>query len=73
MVKINVLISVTPCILNPVLDSPSFGISQFHLRMRGICRSKLYNYRYHFVAINITSDICQINKTYPVAVLQIAE
>jgi hypothetical protein len=30
-----------PCILNTVLDSLSFGISEFHLRMRHICRPKL--------------------------------
>jgi hypothetical protein len=33
-----------PCILNTVLDSLSFGILEFHLRMRHICRPKLYNY-----------------------------
>jgi hypothetical protein len=30
-----------PCILNTVLDSLSLGISEFHLRMRQICRPKL--------------------------------
>jgi hypothetical protein len=34
-----------PYILSRVLNSPSFGISEFHLRMRQICRPKLYNYR----------------------------
>jgi hypothetical protein len=34
-----------PYILSPVLNSLSFGISEFHLRMRQICRpNKLYNY-----------------------------
>jgi hypothetical protein len=33
-----------PYILSPVLNSLSFGISEFHLRMRQICRPKLYNY-----------------------------
>jgi hypothetical protein len=35
-----------PYILNPVLNSLSFGFSEFHLRMRQICRPKLYNYNY---------------------------
>jgi hypothetical protein len=34
-----------PYILNPVLNSLSFEISEFHLRMRQICRPKVYNYR----------------------------
>jgi hypothetical protein len=33
-----------PYILSPVLNSLSFGIWEFHLRMRQICRPKLYNY-----------------------------
>jgi hypothetical protein len=33
-----------PYILGPVLNSLSFGISELHLRMRQICRPKLYNY-----------------------------
>jgi hypothetical protein len=33
-----------PYILSPVLNSLSFGISELHLRMRQICRPKLYNY-----------------------------
>jgi hypothetical protein len=34
-----------PYILSPVLNSLSFGISEFHLRMRQICRPKLYRDR----------------------------
>jgi hypothetical protein len=34
-----------PYILNTVLHSLSFGISEFHLRMRQISRPKLYNYQ----------------------------
>jgi hypothetical protein len=37
-----------PYILSPVLNSLSFGISEFHLRMRQICRPKLYNYQILF-------------------------
>jgi hypothetical protein len=38
-----------PYILSPVLNSLSFGILEFHLRMRQICRPKLYNYPYFIV------------------------
>jgi hypothetical protein len=40
-----------PYILSPVLNSLSFGISEFHLRMRQICRPKLYNYRIHYSSV----------------------
>jgi hypothetical protein len=33
-----------PVYIEPSLNSLSFGISEFHLRMRQICRPKLYNY-----------------------------
>jgi hypothetical protein len=34
-----------PVYIVPSLNSQSFGISEFHLRMRQICRPKLYNYQ----------------------------
>jgi hypothetical protein len=46
-----------PCILNTVLDSLSFGILEFHLRMRHICRPKLYNSGRPPVAQDIVEDI----------------
>jgi hypothetical protein len=42
-----------PYILSPVLNSLSFGISEFHLRMRQICRPKLYNYPLLLPYINL--------------------
>jgi hypothetical protein len=42
-----------PYILSPVLNSLSFGISEFHLRMRQICRPKLYNYPEFYIFVSV--------------------
>jgi hypothetical protein len=40
-----------PYTLSPVLNSLNFGIWEFHLRMRQICRPKLYNYLFMFIKV----------------------
>jgi hypothetical protein len=50
-----------PYILSPVLNSLSFGISEFHLRMRQICRPKLYNYLWMFKNHRFSTISNQVN------------
>jgi hypothetical protein len=55
-----------PCILNTVLDSLSFGILEFHLRMRHICRPNVYNYHYYHLPVsgrNSTEQVDQYNQS----------